>query len=120
MIEQAVLFVRRPGPVVAVGPCSNIELLMNGKFHHSLERDSEGFVWVGSPNPAKCPLECGYEYDNHFINRFSENGEIVLRKPVSDILVANGYEGKMYHPAGPNGELHTHSLGVAITCASPP
>ncbi|MFN2284311.1 MAG: hypothetical protein ACK2UQ_07805 [Anaerolineae bacterium] len=24
------------------------------------------------------------------------------------------------HPAGPNGETHTHELGVAITCASPP
>lgn len=24
------------------------------------------------------------------------------------------------HPAGPNGEIHSHELGVAITCASPP
>jgi hypothetical protein len=24
------------------------------------------------------------------------------------------------HPAGPHGEIHTHELGVAITCASPP
>ena len=92
-------------PLFKINSCSNL-LIKNthNKFHHSLELDSDGYIYVPSQMfPQSLPSikvgnktgsEAGYEsgFNDDAIVKLSPNGEILFEKSVSEIFIDNGLE----------------------------
>jgi len=92
-------------PLFKINSCSNL-LIKNthNKFHHSLELDSDGYIYVPSQMfPQSLPSikvgnktgsEAGYEsgFNDDAIVKLSPNGEILFEKSVSQIFIDNGLE----------------------------
>jgi hypothetical protein len=85
------------GPLFKIGACSNLEWVVNGVFHHSVERDADGNFWVPSfvePGPAartKFP-----PFRDEAITQVSPDGRVLLSRSVSAILERAGQRGLMY------------------------
>ena len=84
-----------------IDACSNLILQdNNNKFHHSIEADFEGNIWVPSyMYPQSLPIEkVGREttdekgYYDDAIVKLSPDGEILFEKSVSQIFIENGLE----------------------------
>ena len=89
------------GPLRKIDACSNLIFQnINNRFHHSLEKDVDGNLWVPSYLfPQSLPIkkvgsntidEEGY-YDDAIV-KLSANGEIIYEKSVSQIFIDNGLE----------------------------
>ena len=97
--DGALLF--NSGPLRKIDACSNL-IFQNGNdiFHHSIETDIEGNIWVPSRKYPQIlpivkvgrdiPMEGGY-YDDA-IAKLSPDGEILFEKSVSQIFIDNGLE----------------------------
>ena len=89
------------GPLKKINACSNLIFQnANDMFHHSIETDIEGNIWVPSKkHPQTLPIakvgrdipkESGYFDDA--IAKLSPDGEILFEKSVSQIFIDNGLE----------------------------
>ena len=82
-------------PLRKIDACSNL-IFQNAHdvFHHSIETDSEGNIWVPSHlYPQSLPIEkIGRGYEDNAIVKLSSDGEILFQKSVSQILIDNGLE----------------------------
>ena len=97
-----------------INACSNL-LFQNEKyvFHHSLESDLEGNIWVPSLiYPQSLPIEkVGREtreeggYSDDGIVKLSSNGKILYEKSVSQILIDNGLEYLLFSVGDSNFAL---------------
>ncbi len=86
-----------------IDACSNL-IFQNAhdKFHHSIETDSEGNIWVpSSMYPKSLPLEkIGRGYVDDAIVKLSSDGEILFEKSVSQIFIDNGLEYLLFGQMG--------------------
>ena len=87
--------------IIKIDSCSNLVFQnTQDKFHHSIERDIEGKIWVPSHMyPQTLPAEkVGREniddggYFDDGIVKLSSDGEILFEKSVSQIFIDNGLE----------------------------
>lgn len=99
------LFYKMFSPLQKIDYCSNIVFQnAHDKFHHSIELDSYGNLWIPSQKfPQSLPLnkvgrEIGSESSNEngfnddSIVKLSPDGEILFEKSVSQIFIDNGLE----------------------------
>tara|TARA_B100000989_G_scaffold296346_1_gene279389 strand:- start:851 stop:2212 length:1362 start_codon:yes stop_codon:yes gene_type:complete len=95
------LFFHNKSPLRKIDACSNLIFQnKNDLFHHSIEKDIEGNIWVPSYiYPQSLPSkkvgrdikeENGYIDDA--IVKLSPDGEILFKKSVSQIFIDNGLE----------------------------
>lgn len=104
------LFFKRTSQFIKISSCSNL-IFQNTHdlFHHSIERDYEGNIWVPShmypqslpfekvgrkiPNAAnKSLFGNGGGYKDDAIVKLSPEGDILYEKSVSKIFIENGLE----------------------------
>lgn len=97
--DGALLF--NSGALKKLDACSNLVYLnANDIFHHSIEIDAKGNIWVPSHiYPQSLPIEkvgrnSQYEggYHDDAIVKLSADGDILFEKSVSQILIDNGLE----------------------------
>ncbi len=98
-VDGGLLF--NSGPFRKIDACSNLIFQnANDIFHHSIEKDADGNIWVPSHMyPQSLPLEKvgrniidqrGY-YDDAIV-KLSADGKILFEKSVSKIFIENGLE----------------------------
>ncbi len=105
LIEDGGLFFGWETPLRKIDSCSNLILQnQHDMFHHSIEKDIEGNIWVPSMiYPQSLPIEMvgrnipkdGGYYDDAIV-KLSPNGEILFEKSVSQILIDNGMEYQLF------------------------
>ena len=92
-------------PLRKIDACSNLIFQnQHDTFHHSIETDVEGNIWVPSyMYPQSLPIEkVGRDlqqeggYIDDAIVKLSPNGEILFEKSVSQIFIDNGLEYLLY------------------------
>tara|TARA_Y100001935_G_scaffold188461_1_gene156815 strand:+ start:833 stop:2194 length:1362 start_codon:yes stop_codon:yes gene_type:complete len=103
------LIFQTDGPLRKIDACSKL-IFQNShdKFHHSLETDDDGNIWVPSRiYPQSLPIEkVGRNireesgFDDDAIAKLSENGEILYEKSVSQIFIENGLEYLLFSVNG--------------------
>ena len=101
ILEDGGLVYKHSSPLIKIDACSNL-IFQNKKdrFHHSIEKDIEGNIWVPSYfYPPSLPVEeVGRSireeggYDDDAIVKLSSDGEILFEKSVSQIFIDNGLE----------------------------
>jgi len=85
-------------PLRKINSCSELVFQnTHDVFHHSIETDIEGNIWVPSKlYPHSLPIEkVGKYYDNFYddaIVKLSSDGEVIFEKSVSQIFIENGLE----------------------------
>ncbi len=101
MTADGGLFFGQYLPFIKIDYCSNLIFQNNhNKFHHSIETDFEGNIWVPSiMYPQSLPIEkVGKDivedggYQDDAIVKLSPDGEILFEKSVSQIFIDNGLE----------------------------
>ena len=81
-------------PLRKIDACSNLVFQnTHDKFHHSIETDIEGNIWVPSHMyPQTLPKKMGENYLDDAIVKLSAEGNILFEKSVSQIFIENGLE----------------------------
>jgi len=82
-------------PLRKINSCSDLVWQNDeDKFHHSIEIDNEGNIWV--PNHMYPPVisteKVGENYWDNGITKVSQDGEIIFQKSVSEIFMENNME----------------------------
>ena len=101
LLKDGNLIFQNNSPLIKIDSCSNLIFqITHDNFHHSIEGDIEGNIWVPSHMyPQFLPVEKvgrniwqkqGY-YDDAIV-QLSPDGEILFEKSVSQIFIDNGLE----------------------------
>ncbi len=81
------------GPAYKIDFCSKLIWLNDEEiFHHSLELDHEGNIWVPSRMDPKSKYVKEYtfkDYQDHSIIKINQNGKILFHKSITEILIEN-------------------------------
>tara|TARA_B100001989_G_scaffold229904_1_gene187596 strand:- start:2052 stop:3407 length:1356 start_codon:yes stop_codon:yes gene_type:complete len=101
LLKDGSLLFQYKSPFRKIDSCSNLVFQnANDMFHHSIEIDFEGNIWVPSHiYPQSLPIEKvgrkiineGGYYDDAIV-KLSPNGENLFKKSVSQIFIDNGLE----------------------------
>ena len=94
-------------PLFKIDSSGSIEWYIDDIYHHSIEPDAEGNIWV-----------CSYWDDSDFgsdaISKISPAGEVLYKKNVGIILEENGYRGLL--AAGLQQDpIHLNDVQPALT-----
>ena len=101
LLKDGGLVFQYASPLRKIDSCSNLIFQnQHDLFHHSLETDMQGNIWVASYKyPQSLPIEkVGRFTQNEFdffddaIVKLSPDGEILFQKSVSQIFIDNGLE----------------------------
>ncbi len=90
-------------PLRKIDACSNLVFQnTHDRFHHSIETDIEGHIWVPSHlYPVSLPIEkVGGDILDDAIVKLSPNGEVLFEKSVSQIFIDNGLEYLLFSVGG--------------------
>ena len=101
LLKDGSLIFQNNTPLIKIDSCSNLIFkVTHDNFHHSIEGDIEGNIWVPSHMyPQLLPVEKvgrniwekqGY-YDDAIV-QLSPNGKILFEQSVSQIFIDNGLE----------------------------
>ena len=93
--DGGLLFHHNGSPLRKIDSCSNLIFQnQHDKFHHSIETDIEGNIWVPSRMyPQSLPIKkFGSNLSDDAIVKLSSDGEILFEKSVSQIFIDNGLE----------------------------
>ncbi|MCB2219924.1 MAG: arylsulfotransferase family protein [Bacteroidetes bacterium] len=87
--DYSIVFNFMYGPLICIDSSSKLQWIVNGNYHHSIEKDAEGNIWVpGVEYQSQYFQDLGIEDD--VINKFTPDGTLLYSKSVLDIFVENG------------------------------
>jgi hypothetical protein len=117
MPDGSIIFNNVLSPLIKIDKDSKLIWSINGIFHHSIEVDADGNIWAPSvikPTPFMPGILNDYKDDA--ITEISQNGKIIFRKSVAQILVDNGYRTLLLG-TGPYEKdmLHLNEIQPALT-----
>ena len=77
-------------PLARFDACGKLEWMIDGIFHHSVERDATGNIWASFRYPqAKIP-DVGPLFDDEGFMQVSPEGKPLFTARIADVLDANG------------------------------
>ena len=96
IVEDGSLVYKHSSPLIKIDACSNL-IFQNthDEFHHSIEKDIEGNLWVPSrmyPQFLEVEKVGRDKYADDTIVKLSPDGDILFEKSISQILIDNGLE----------------------------
>lgn len=114
LVKDGGLIFQNDAPLRKIDACSKL-IFQNSddKFHHSLETDNDGNIWVPSRMyPQSLPIEkVGRNireergFDDDAIAKLSGNGEMLYEKSVAQIFIENGLEYLIFSVNGSSNFL---------------
>jgi hypothetical protein len=84
------LVIHDSSPLARVDACGKVEWVVDGIFHHSMERDADGAIWAVYRYPVARQADVGPGFDDEAIAKVSPQGKPLLLRRIADILDANG------------------------------
>ena len=120
LLDDGGIVFKYRGPLFKVNACSQIEWVIDGVFHHSIEPGTDGNFWVSSViEPSLYDKVKFVGYRDDAIAKVSPDGKVLLIKSVSEILEENGYRGLLFG-AGlyDNDAIHLNDIQQATYSTS--
>lgn len=116
LLDGGLIFHNFEGPLFKVDACSNVNWVINQDFHHSIEQDADGNLWVPSViQPSSYDKLKFKNYRDDAITKVSPDGKVLLKISVSKILEENGYRGLLFGAGPYNRELvHLNDIQPAL------
>lgn len=101
--DGSLIFQGMGSPLIKIDVCSRVQWMIDGAFHHSIERAADGSFWTAQRLIASdLPFVDGKFKDDAIVN-ISADGEILFRKSVARMLLDAGltrivYSNNKYDP----------------------
>jgi hypothetical protein len=92
--DGSIVFNNLFSPLIKIDKNSKLVWVVDGDYHHSVEVDDSGNIWVPSvisPSPFFSSILDNFKDDA--ITELSASGKILLQRSVAQILFDNGYRG---------------------------
>ncbi len=87
------IVVHDSSPLARFDACGRLQWMIDGIFHHSVERDAAGNIWASFRLPrAKVP-GAGPQFDDEGFMQVSPDGKTLFTARIADVLDANGLGG---------------------------
>lgn len=83
-------------PLVSVDYCSKIKWVIDGVFHHSIEKDSDRNIWVPSYIEPISIKGVSSRFLDDAISKISPNGKVIFKRSVAQIFIENGLQHLIY------------------------
>lgn len=97
LLDDGSIVFKYRGPIFKVNACSEVEWVIDGVFHHSIEQGIGGNFWVSSVvEPGSYDKSKYVGYRDDAIAKVSPGGKVLFTKSVSEILEENGYRGLLF------------------------
>ena len=115
--DGSIIFHNGGSPLISLDIHSNIKWILKGIFHHSLELDADGNIWVPTRiDSSDVKSQILKLFDNDAIGKVSVNGKLIFQKSIAEILLENGYKGLLFG-VGPfiNDPVHLNDIQPALT-----
>ena len=107
--DQSIVFNMSHGPAIRLDSSSNIQWMLNGHYHHSVELDHEGNLWIPYADyEGKFYKDLGMRDDA--ICKISPEGEILFKKSIIEILIENGYRGHVFGDLIKEDAIHLNDI----------
>ena len=92
MPDGSLVFNNVLSPLIKIDKGSKMVWSINGIFHHSIEVDADGNIWAPSViKPTGFMRGILNDYKDDAITELSQQGKVLLRRSVAQILMDNGY-----------------------------
>ena len=117
LADGSLVFSTQLSPLIKIDKNSRLVWAVGGIFHHCVESDIKGNIWVPSLiSPSEFRPDILYDYDDNAITEVSPGGKIIFQKSVARILVDNGYTALLLG-VGPYEKdlLHLNTIRPALT-----
>jgi len=104
-------------PLIKIDKNSKLVWSVNGIFHHSIEVDADGNIWVPSViKPTAFLPGILTDYKDDAITELTANGKMLFQKSVAQILVENGYQALLLGMGQYEKDmLHLNDIQPALT-----
>ena len=111
LMSDGGLIFQDDSPLVRIDACSNVVWTLDGVFHHSIERDREGNLWVPSRIwPSSIPGTTRNTVDEA-LAQVSPDGQLLMRRSMAQILVDNDMAWVVYGiPPFSEDPLHMNDI----------
>ena len=74
----------------------NSELIERPSFHHSIEKDAEGYLWVPLRIYPQTLPGVSEDFNDDAIAKLASGGKVLFKRSVGQILIDNGYRYLIY------------------------
>jgi len=109
--DGSLIFHGMGSPLIKIDVCSRVQWVIDGAFHHSIERGADGSFWTAQ---RLIPSELAFVDDKFMddaIVNISAEGEILFRKSVARMLLDSGLKHIVYsHNRYDNDPIHLNDI----------
>jgi len=102
-------------PLARVDACGRVRWVIDGIFHHSVERDADGAIWAVYRFPVPRLRDVAPTFDDEAILKASADGRVLLVRRIADILDANGLGGMWRGRPYVDDPFHLNDVEPALT-----
>ena len=97
LFNDGSLVFHHDSPLVKVDVCGNLIFqIATDVFHHSIQADADGNIWVPTKiNPSTIEV-FGEKYEDDAITKLSADGEILMQQSVTGILLKQDLQHEIY------------------------
>lgn len=115
--DGSLIFHNFEGPLYNIDICSKKKWIINQHFHHAIERDDEGNVWVSSiMEPVSYRNSKFIQNRDDAIAKVSPDGSVLFKKSVAVILEENGYRGLLIGTSSnESSAIHLNEVQPALS-----
>lgn len=109
------LVIHDSSPLARVDACGRLQWMIDGIFHHSVERAADGSLYAVYRYPRSPMKGAGPDFDDEAIAHVSANGRLIGLERIADILDRNGL-GSLWrsHPYV-DDPFHLNEVAPALT-----
>lgn len=102
VLEDGSLLIKSRTPLTKVDVCGEVEWINDSSlFHHAVERDAEGTVWLSSKfDPPSVPGVHPKYFRDDAITGVSPEGEVIFKRSVAALLLDNGMKRYVFGRGG--------------------
>jgi len=108
------LFHWHADPILEIDICGDKVWESKAQYHHSLERDSDGTIWLAK-HGDQADFPKLYQYQDAIITGIRPGGEVIFERSVTDLLIKNGYEALLLGMSIYTGDqIHLNDIQPAL------
>lgn len=90
ILDEGSLLYKNNSSLVKVDACSRTTWIVDEHFHHSLEKSSDGNIWVPRHILEKSIPNVGADFKEDAIVKISPDGKILFDKSLPQLMIENG------------------------------
>jgi hypothetical protein len=109
------LVVHDSSPLARFDACGRLEWMIDGIFHHSVERDAAGNIWASFRYPNARLPGAGPLFDDEGFMQVSPQGRPLFVARIADVLDANGLGGLWRSRPYTDDPFHLNDVQPVLT-----